>query len=123
MRVALRALGFDASKDEVKIMSERIAHTGKDGRVCITFESFTDAVSDRMLARDPREEMAKAFALFDEEQRGKINIQTLKRIAKELGESMTDQELEEMIIEADQDNDGEVNLEDFIKMMQSTNIY
>ena len=36
----------------------------------------------------------------------------LKRVAKELGERMTDEELQEMIDEADRDGDGEVNEED-----------
>ena len=123
LRVAMRALGFDASKEEAKALAEKIAGTGKDGRVCITFESFVDAMSERIAGRDSKEEITKAFALFDEEKNGKINLKTLKKIAKDLGETMTDQELEEMIVEADGDGDGEVTLEDFVKIMQSTNIY
>lgn len=76
-----------------------------------------------MAARDPRQEIAKAFALFDTDNTGKVNAKTLKRIAQELGETLTDAELEEMIAEADTDGDGEVTLEDFVKIMQSTNLY
>ena len=123
LRVAMRALGFDATKEEAKALAEKIASTGKDGRICVTFDSFVEAMSERIAARDPKEEMAKAFALFDEEGTGKINLKTLKKIAKDLGETMTDQELEEMIVEADADGDGQVTLEDFVKIMQSTNIY
>lgn len=123
LRVAMRALGFDVPKEETKDLSEKIATTGQDGRICITFDSFADAMSERVAGRDSREEMAKAFALFDEESTGKITLKTLKKVAKDLGEQITDQELEEMIAEADGDNDGEVTLEDFVKIMQSTNIY
>lgn len=122
-RVAMRALGFDASKEEAKAIAEKIASMGKDGRVCITFDAFVDAMAEKIAGRDSKEEISKAFALFDEEHTGKINLKTLKKIAKDLGETMTDQELEEMIVEADGDGDGEVTLEDFIKIMQSTNIY
>ena len=123
LRVAMRALGFDVSKEEAKSVAENIATPGKDGRVLITFDAFVETMSERLAGRDSKEEIGKAFALFDEERSGKISLKTLKKIAKDLGETMTDQELEEMIIEADGDGDGEVTLEDFVKIMQSTNLY
>ena len=123
LRVAMRALGFDATKEEARALAEQIASTGKDGKIMISFDSFVEAMSERIAGRDSREEISKAFALFDEERTGKINLKTLRKIAKDLGETMTDQELEEMIAEADGDADGEVTLEDFIKIMQSTNLY
>ena len=41
-------------------------------------------------------------------------------MAKELGENMTDEELQEMIDEADRDGDGEVNEEEFFRIMKKT---
>ena len=73
--------------------------------------------------RDPREEMLKAFRLFDEDNTGKISLKNLKRVARELGETMTDDELQEMIDEADRDGDGEINEEDFIRIMKKTNLF
>jgi len=119
----MRALGFDATKEEAKALAEKIASTNKDGRVSVSFDAFLEVMSERIANRDPKEEITKAFALFDEDNTGKINLKTLKKIAKDLGETMTDQELEEMIVEADTDGDGEVTLEDFIKIMQATNIF
>merc|ERR1712051_567766 len=51
------------------------------------------------------------------------SFKNLKRVAKELGERMTDEELQEMIDEADRDGDGEVNEEEFLRIMKKTNLF
>lgn len=43
--------------------------------------------------RDSREEILKAFKLFDTNSKGWIDIDDLKRVSKELGENMTEEEL------------------------------
>ena len=62
----------------------------------------------------------KAFRLFDDDETGKITFKNLKRVCKELGESLTDEELQEMIDEADRDGDGEINQDEFLRVMRKT---
>ena len=90
LKVALRALGFEPKKEEIRKM---IADADRDGSGVIDFPEFLDMMTQKMAERDPREEMLKAFRLFDDDETGKISFKNLKRVAKELGENMTDDEI------------------------------
>jgi Ca2+-binding EF-hand superfamily protein len=71
----------------------------------------------RMSDKDTKEDINKVFRLFDDDKTGYITIKNLRRVAKELGETMTDEELMEMIERADSDGDGQVSAEDFYNIM------
>jgi Ca2+-binding EF-hand superfamily protein len=65
----------------------------KDGSGTIDFSEFLEMMTAKMSEKDSREEILKAFRLFDDDETGKISFRNLKRVAKELGENMTDEEL------------------------------
>ena len=46
-----------------------------------------------------------------------ICILQLRHVMTNLGEKLTDEEVDEMIREADVDGDGQVNYEEFVRMM------
>ncbi len=66
---------------------------------------------------------AKILQLFDDDNTGKISFKNLKRVAKELGERMTDEELQGMIDMADKDGDGEVNEQEWLKLMKKNILF
>ena len=120
LKVAMRALGFEPKKEEIrKILTE----VDKSGEGIIRYDDFLDIMTQKMLERDPVEEMKKAFHLICEEGQDKITLKSLQKVAKELGENMSIEELQEMIEEADRDGDGEIGEEDFLKIMKKTNLF
>ncbi|XP_012507565.1 PREDICTED: centrin-1 [Propithecus coquereli] len=120
LKVAMRALGFEPRKEEMKKM---IADVDKEGTGKISFNDFLAVMTQKMAEKDTKEEILKAFKLFDDDETGKISFKNLKRVANELGEHLTDEELQEMIDEADRDGDGEVSEEEFLRIMKKTNLY
>ncbi|KAB0798836.1 hypothetical protein PPYR_06716 [Photinus pyralis] len=120
LKVAIRALGFEPKKEEIKKM---IADIDPDGTGKLSFEEFLQLMSVKMAEKDSKEEILKAFRLFDDDDTGKISFKNLKRVAKELGENLTDEELQEMIDEADRDGDGEISQDEFLRIMKKTSLY
>lgn len=116
LKAAFRALGFQVKKAEIRQM---FLDMDKDlSSATITFDEFVEMVTPRMQNRDSREEIMKVFALFDDDNTGAISFKNLKRVATELGENLTDEELQEMIDEADRDGDGVINEEEFYRVMR-----
>ena len=120
LKAAMKALGVVVDKVELKKM---ITDVDADGSGSVEFPEFLQMMTAKMGERDSREEILKAFRLFDDDETGKISFKNLKRVAKELGENMTDDELMEMIEEADRDGDNEINEEEFFRIMKKTNLY
>ncbi|RIB05891.1 hypothetical protein C2G38_2218424 [Gigaspora rosea] len=114
LKVAMRALGFNEKKAEIL---EIIHNYDKNNEGVISFEDFNKVMSEKILNRSPLDEIRKAFQLFDDDNTGKISLNNLKRIAMELGENLDEEELQAMINEFDLDEDGEINEEEFIRIM------
>merc|ERR1712187_317316 len=120
LKIAMRALGFEPKQEEIDKM---VRDVDDDGSGSVDFPEFLDMMAHKLLNRDPVEEINKAFKLFDDDNTGKVTFKNLKRVAKELGERLTDEELQEMIDEADRDGDGEVNNDEFQRIMKKTNLF
>ncbi|KAM3126893.1 hypothetical protein pb186bvf_004404 [Paramecium bursaria] len=63
----------------------------------VNFDQFVDIVTDQLGNNKSREGAAKLFELYDPQGEGFINFDKLKAVAKELGETMNNDELQEMI--------------------------
>ncbi|KAH9423697.1 Centrin-1 [Dermatophagoides pteronyssinus] len=118
LKFAMRALGFEPKKEEVQRISEEY---NKDG--FILYNDFEQLMIKRITEKNVNDEIMKAFQLFDTNQTGKITFDDLKRVSNELGEKITDDELMEMIQEADLDGDKAVDCQEFLRIMKKTFLY
>ncbi|KYO03399.1 centrin-1, partial [Plasmodium reichenowi] len=71
LKVAMRALGFEPKKEDIRKI---ISDVDKDGSGTIDFNDFLDIMTIKMSERDPKEEILKAFRLFDDDETGKISF-------------------------------------------------
>merc|ERR1712132_22735 len=106
LKAAMRALGFEVKNEELKKM---VSDIDNDGNGTIEFGEFLQMMTGKMGEKDSREDIEKVFKLFDDDSTNKISFRNLARVAEELGESIDDEELQDMINQADRDGDGEIN--------------
>eukprot|EP00792_Barthelona_sp_PAP020_P005830 TRINITY_DN2817_c0_g2_i1.p1 TRINITY_DN2817_c0_g2~~TRINITY_DN2817_c0_g2_i1.p1 ORF type:complete len:170 (-),score=67.98 TRINITY_DN2817_c0_g2_i1:50-526(-) len=120
LKVAMLALGFDPKKEEIRRIT---AEFDPNSTGTIEHKEFVELMTRKMSERDSRERMVKAFHFFDDDNTGKISFQNLKRVAVELEEEIPDEDLQEMIEEADRDGDGEVSLDEFLRVMHKAQLF
>lgn len=72
-----------------------------------------------MRARDPREELRRAFRLFDIDGKGLITQDDLRRVSKQVGNNIPDADIVAMIEEFDASGKGGVDEDEFLRLMMS----
>ena len=66
---------------------------------------------------DPDKELKDAFAVFGADGSGTISRTELKKLMKNLGQTLSDAELHAMMDEVDTDGNGEIDFAEFKSMM------
>merc|ERR1711865_257311 len=100
LKVAMKALGFEPKPGEI----EKLIHSvDDDGDGEMDYDDFERMMERKILDKDQKDDLLKAFSLIDNDGTGKISLANLKRVAKELGENMSDEDLTGVIAESDKD--------------------
>ena len=115
LKAAMRALGHEVTKLMVHAMFREV---DTDPETFLGFDKFCKVMAPRMKKADTRDEVMKVYQLFDKDKQGFMTIRELRRMAEDCGEVMTDEELHEMIAEADRTGDGKITFDEFFRVMK-----
>jgi len=115
LKAAMKALGVAVKKDELRKM---ITDVDADGSGSVEFPEFLQMMTAKMSSADTKEDVNKVFGMFDEAGAGKITFKDLKKVCKELGENLTEEEIQGMLDHADKSNLGYVSKDDFYRLMK-----
>eukprot|EP00953_Heterococcus_sp_UTEX-ZZ885_P031931 16706-Heterococcus_DN1.PRE.1 len=118
LKVLIRALGFAIKKGEVV----RLVHdVDPSNEGFVTVSQLIDVMAILYSNRDPETEVTEAFKLFDDDGTGQITLNNMRRVARELGETLTDKELQQMMDVFDKNQDSEIDLDEFKLIMANSN--
>lgn len=115
----MRALGQEITQDDVKAM---IREYDRSANGFIHYMDFMEIMARRGDQTEvmTEDELAEVFSVFDMDGCGKITANDLREAMAALGNSITEEEAVDLISKADTDEDGMVNVADFVKMMVTT---
>ncbi|KAL8601567.1 hypothetical protein ACOMHN_003833 [Nucella lapillus] len=89
------------------------------GKKTLTLPEVDAILTKYDFAPESSDNLREAFRIFDKEGAGMIDTKELRNILTNLGEKLTEDEVDEMIREADITGQGQVNYNDFVRVMEN----
>lgn len=114
LKKIMQGLGQHPTEVEVEELIHDIDSTG-DGS--IDWNEFLVMINTKINSNENEDDLKAVFKAFDKGGRGKIGINELREVMLSLGEDLSDDVLQAMIDEIDDDNDGYVTFENFKQLM------
>ncbi|XP_052769115.1 calmodulin-A-like isoform X1 [Mya arenaria] len=117
LEIAMRSLGQNPNEEELERM---IKEVDKDGNQELDFEEFCELMSKTKKDVTSYKAIEEAFKVFDKDGKGSIPREYFRHIMTTMGERLNDDEVDEMLDEADADGDGEINIQEFTAMISQS---
>ncbi|KAG6629491.1 calmodulin-2/4-like isoform X1 [Carya illinoinensis] len=112
----MRSLGQNPTEAE---LVEMIKEVDADGSGTVDSSEFLKLMEKKMMDSNFEEELRKAFDVFDNDQNGFITAAELRHVKANLGDKLTDEDVNEIILEADADGDKQINFDEFARVMMA----
>merc|ERR1719150_600102 len=110
----MASFGQVLNESEAKIMIDKYDTNGDKK---IDFGEFLEMMASKIQDTESEKEIQKAFKVFDKDRDGFISLAELRYVMSKppINEKLTDDELEQMMLFADLDSDGQINYDDFLQ--------
>lgn len=125
----LRALGFELPKAQTYDLlirhGQKPANWPQHDQECAPVYRLFNLPTAQALAgtlirqRDPREELRRAFRLFDVDGKGMITQDDLRKVCQQVGNNVPDADIVAMVEEFDSSGKGGVDEDEFLRLMMS----
>lgn len=111
------ALWLNPTREEMEREMNRFAKDKKE----LTFDEFLDFMAEQESPEDAEQELRAAFSQFDKNGDGTISVTELRERMIEMGCPMDDDQVAEMMKEADMDGNGVIDIDEFVAVMMQQN--
>lgn len=111
---ALKKLGHSIKAEWLEKIEDSI---DTEGTGYVELPEFLVIVQKKMQADEDERELREIFRVLDKEKKGEVNTQELRWILKNLGDDLTEEDIDDMIADVDTDGSGWVDYEEFAKLM------
>jgi calmodulin len=112
----MRALGHFPTNAEIQKVVDEV---DEDGSGVVEFSEFLVLMVKYKQTHEPEDdpdaELLRAFQVFDKDGSGYITADELRDFLTRMGEPLTDDEVDDLLRQADLDGDGQISYEEFVK--------
>ncbi|GAB1600038.1 calmodulin-like [Argonauta hians] len=113
LTLIMQSLGFSPTKAEINKYLEK--YKDEDGKMY--FASFLDVLHEHSQTENVKTEILRAFQTHDSDKKGFVSARDLRHVLKNIGDKLTDQEVNNLLREFRISPDGPVYYETFLKQL------
>merc|ERR1739845_132074 len=112
-------LSMMGMKVKPSALKEIIEEIDEDGSGLLEFGEFCQLAAKFLVEEDEalKKELKEAFRIYDKDQQGYITTDTLKEILREIDNKLSEEDLDGIIEEVDEDGSGTLDFDEFMEMM------
>jgi calmodulin len=118
MKIILKKIGKNGTQEEIDEIWRAMNKIDSDST--ISFDDFIEFINRFNLTKNSMstDDIINAFQIFDRNHDGTISINEFKHILMDLGQKLSEKEVEEIIQDIDFNEDGKLNYREFVEFWQ-----
>ena len=115
----LQVLQLSCKSFTISEVQDMMSAVDSDGNGTLDFPEFLQMMATKHNDEKNEGEVKEAFRFFDKDGNGHISSYEFRQVMQNLGEKLTEKEIDHMLLEADRDGDGQINYEEFFTWMNN----